>query len=214
MAIRGARLLTAVLAVAVGGGCVAVNVERRVDMPIAAARMQAVKTPVTVEGVVTVAPGTFDEGFAVQDASGGIYVTRAADAGIKAGHRVRVGGAIALVHGQTAIEPAQVELLGSGSLPAPLETRTGTVGPATEGKLVAVSGKITGDVIDDQPWGWKLYLDDGSGPVLVFISTPTGIEIGNIRSGLSLRVTGFNGRYDKHTEVLPRSPGDIATITR
>jgi len=214
MAIRGARLLTAVLAVTVGGGCVAINVEHRSDMPIAAARMQAVKTSVMVEGIVTVAPGTFDEGFAVQDASGGIYVTRAIAAGVKAGDRVRASGAIAVVNGQTVIEPAQVQMLGAGSLPAPLDTRTGTVGPVTEGKLVAVRGKVAGDVIDDQPWGWKLYLDDGSGPVLVFISTPTAIDIRNIRSGLSLRVTGFNGRYDKHTEVLPRSPGDIATITR
>ena len=214
MLVRGRGILAGVIAIAAGGGCVAVHVEHRADMPVAAARIQTVRTSVTVEGVVTVAPGTFDEGFAVQDASGGIYVARAIAAGVKAGDRVRISGAIAELHGQTAIEPARIEILGAGSPPAPLETRTGTVGPATEGKIVTVRGKVAGDVIDDQPWGWKLYLDDGSGPVLVFISTPAGIDIRNIRSGLSLRVTGFNGRYDRHTEVLPRSPGDITAVDR
>jgi len=214
MLARGKAILAGVLAIAVGGGCVAIHVEQRADMPIAAARIQAVRTPVTVEGVVTVAPGTFDEGFAVQDASGGIYVARAIAAGVKAGDRVRISGAIAVLHGQATIEPAQIETLGAGSPPAPLEIRTGTVGPATEGRIVTVRGKVAGDVIDDQPWGWKLYLDDGSGPVLVFISTPAGIDIRNIRSGLALRATGFNGRYDKHTEVLPRSPGDITAAAR
>ena len=48
-------------------------------MTIAAARALADGATATVEGYVTVAPGTFksanfDEGFVIQDATGGVYV--------------------------------------------------------------------------------------------------------------------------------------------
>ena len=64
--------------VAATSGCVSVIVERRAEMPVASVRAMTPATSVTVEGVVTVAAGTLDEGFALQDQSGGIYVTRAA----------------------------------------------------------------------------------------------------------------------------------------
>jgi len=206
---RSAGLLTGLLAAGICSGCVAIHIEHRTDMPVAAARIQAIGAPVTVDGVVTVASGTFDEGFALQDASGGIYVLRTPAAKARSGDSVRVSGTIAVFHGQIAIEPARIEILGAGIPPAPLEVRTGMVGATTDGRLIAVRGEVSGDVIDDQPWGWKLYLDDGSGSVLVFISTPTGIDTTGIRAGQSLRAVGYSGRYDRHAEVLPRAPADI-----
>jgi hypothetical protein len=41
-------------------------------------------------------------------------------------------------------------------------------------------------VIDDQPHGWKIYLDDGSGPLLVFIATATRINVKPLRAGQQL----------------------------
>src|SRR5471030_82154 len=127
------RLVTLFIALTLSA-CVAVNIERRFDMPIAAARLQAQATQVRVEGTVIVASGTFDNGFAAQDASGGIFVTRAIGTSVKPGDRVRVNGRIVAPNNQVAIEPAAIELLGTGSAPAPLEIRTGSVGPATEGR--------------------------------------------------------------------------------
>jgi len=189
--------------------CATVNVEHRAEMPIAAARLQSTGKPVIVNGVVTVASGALDEGFAVQDASGGIYVSRTAGAAVKAGDQVHVSGSIVAPNKQIAIEPAGIGITGTGSVPVPSEIRTGAVGPATEGRLIVVQGKITGDVIDDQPHGWKIYLDDGSGPLLVFIATATRINVKPLRAGQQLRATGFSGRYEQHTELLPRAPGDI-----
>jgi len=60
-------------------GCAAADRDRRPASPIATARAQAIGSQVMVDGVVTVAPRTFDDGFAMQDASGGIYVARALD---------------------------------------------------------------------------------------------------------------------------------------
>ena len=193
-------------------GCTAVTVGRRADMPVAAARQLAQSIQVTVEGIVTVASGTFDDGFAVQDGSGGIYVTRTIGTPAKPGQRARVSGKRVAPGEQVAIEPATIEFLGTGSVPAPPEVKTGAVGPATEGRLIAVRGKVAGEVIDDQPWGCKAYVDDGSGPLLVFIATATRIDVKVLRAGQPLRVIGFSGRYEQHTELLPRAQSDITML--
>jgi len=114
--------------------------------------------------VVTVAPRTFDDGFALQDASGGIYVARALDQAIELGSRVRVRGALAAPDKRVTVEPTSLQITGPGSAPAPIEVATGDVGPATEGRLIAVRGRVAGAIVDDRPWGSKLYVNDGSGP--------------------------------------------------
>jgi hypothetical protein len=86
------------------------------------------------------------------------------------------------------------------------------VGPATEGRLIRVQGRIIGAVVDDLPWGWKIHLDDGSGRLLVFVATATRIDVKALRAGQRLRVTGFSGRYEQHTELLPRGPHDLADL--
>jgi hypothetical protein len=194
-------------------GCIVVKTHEITEMPVAAAREQAPGTAVTVEGVATVASGTFDGGFALQDSSGGIYVTRALGKTVHAGDRVRVSGKLAAPDNQVAIEPGFIALQGPGSSPALQEVRTGSVGPATEGRLIAVRGKLMREVENDPPWGWKIYLDDGSGPLLVFISAKTKIAISGFHAGQSLRVVGLSGRYEQHTELLPRMPVDVAVIS-
>lgn len=194
-------------------GCVAVNSERRSDTPVAAARQLAPSTQVTVEGIVTVPSGTLDDGFAVQDRSGGIYVTRTMGNVAKVGDRVRLSGRIVAPNNQIAIEPLTIEFMGAGRVAAPPAVKTGAVGPATEGRLIAVRGKVAGEVIDDPPWGWKVYVNDGSGQLLVFIAAASGIDIKAFRTGQPLRVVGFSGRYEQHTELLPRQQADLEIIS-
>lgn len=205
--------LVLLLSLVAASGCVVVKTHEIVEMPVAAAREQTPGTAVTVEGVVTVASGTFDGGFALQDASGGIYVTRALGKAVKTGDRVRVSGKLAAPNNQVAIEPGRIALPGPGSVPAPQEVRTGSAGPATEGRLITVRGKVVREVENDPPWGWKIYLDDGSGPLLVFVSAKTKITVSGFHAGQSLRVAGFSGRYEQHTELLPRMPDDVAVIS-
>ena len=160
-----------------------------------------------VDGVVTVAPRTFDDGFALQDASGGIYVARALDQAIELGSRVRVWGTLGTPDKRVTVEPTALQIKGQGSAPAPLEAATGDVGPATEGRLIAVRGRVAGAILDDRPRGSKLYVNDGSGPC--WCSSPrrrASTGHGTAR-GRSYASSGFSGRF--HTEVLPRGPSDI-----
>ena len=91
----------------------------------------------------------------------------------------------------------------------PLAMKTGEVGPANEGKLVAVHGKIVGDIVDDRPWGWKIYLDDDSGKLLVFVAPVTQIDVSRFHAGQTLNVIGLSGCHEQHVELLPRTPADI-----
>src|SRR5262249_45104903 len=68
-------------------------------IPIAAARALPLGTVVTVEGSVTVPSGVFassffDEGFAIQDLTGGIYVSMADNLGLRFRQEARVTGTL------------------------------------------------------------------------------------------------------------------------
>lgn len=63
------------------------------------------------------------------------------------------------------------------------------------------------------PYGYKVTVDDGSGPILVFVNTQTGIDVGALRAGDRIAVTGFSSQYESHYEVDPRSPADIVPLS-
>src|SRR5689334_17259716 len=69
-------------------------------VPIAKVRGLPVGTTVTIEGKVTVPSGLFssasleDQGFAIEDVTGGIYVRMDTDLGIHRNQQVRVTGTV------------------------------------------------------------------------------------------------------------------------
>ena len=179
-------------------------------MRIADARRLPLGETVTVEGVVSVASGVIDAGFAVRDASGGIYVD--ADSATRLGEldRVRVTGRLVTSHGLLRIAPSSIEALGRGETAyAVRRIATARVGEATEGRIIRAEGTIVGGIVDDSPYGWKITIDDGTGPLLVFLSPGAKIDVSRFRPGQRVRVTGFSGQYDDHPEILPRSEADL-----
>lgn len=186
-------------------------------IPIAQARQQSAGTVVVVEGLVTVPSGDFrssseDEGFAVQDQTSGIWVSVRRDLGLRLGQRVRVRGPLGQSAGklQIAADAAGVERLPGRDL----RVATGQVGTATLGFLIAVEGTVTQPPAKDLPYGYKLLLDDGSGPVQIYLNRSTDIDphSPDLRAGRRLRVTGFGNQYDATYEVDPRSRQDIRPL--
>ena len=183
--------------------------------PIAAARDQLPGTPVTVEGRVTVPSGLFasaslqDEGFAIQDVTGGIYVRLDDDLGIHLNQQVRVTGTL---DESSNIRFVRAEASGIERLPSsPLPIATGEVGDATEGRIITVAGVVTG-IFAEMPFGVHFSVDDGSGKVDVFVHASTGInplEIPFIALGARVRVTGFSSRFADEVELQPRFRDDL-----
>jgi hypothetical protein len=186
-------------------------------MEIGAARALPLGTVVTVEGSVTVpsgllsSGGSLDQGFAIQDHSGGIYVSVATNLGLKLRQRVLVTGKLADANGLLILVPAStgdVEMRGRGPRIRPLWLRTGSVGAANQGLLVRVVGVITQPVAPDPPFGNQVVVDDGSGPLRIFVNTSTGIDVSGLAPGQLLSVTGLSDEFDT-PEIDPRFQSDL-----
>jgi hypothetical protein len=169
-------------------------------------RASAAGTPVTVEGIVSVPSGVIDAGFAITDGEAGIHVAADSTRRYAVGDRVRVTGRRGEAHGMATVQPDAVERIGKATLPPPKTVRTGEVGEATEGWRVRVSGRAVTPVVSDLPYGYKLWIDDGSGRLQLFFA-PTDLR--KVRVGQTVTAIGFSGQYDTVYEVLPTSPADL-----
>jgi hypothetical protein len=188
---------------------------------IAEARSLPLGTIVTVDGVVTVpsskfSSSTFDEGFAIQDRTGGIYVSVPDNLGLVLRQQVRVTGKLSdgILPGLLVlVDVTEVKFIGTGPKVPPLPVATGDVGEATEGKLVKITGTITQPIVNDLPFGFIIFVNDGSGEVHSFVCASTGINVSGLSQGQTVEITGFSGQFASDYEVDPRSQEDIRIIT-
>jgi uncharacterized protein YdeI (BOF family) len=195
----------------------AVEAEDKV-ISIAEARRLPLGTLVTIEGAVTVPSGAFkasinDEGFALQDVSGGIYVSVKANASLRVGQRARVTGKLGESMGLLLVLPEGAQAVrgrGAGAQVKPESVASGRVSEATEGRLVRVAGMITRAVVSDLPYGYRVFLNDGTGEAQVYVSASTRIDPSHLRPGQRLSATGFSGQYKDHYEVSPRNASDLS----
>ena len=188
---------------------------------IADARILPLGTTVTIEGSVTVPSGrfassTFDQGFAIQDETAGMYVSIAEDPGLKFYRRVRVSGVLDDDgFGLLVARPASlddIQRVGGAARIRPARLATGDITEASEGLLVVVEGVVTQAPRDDTPFGNSVFIDDGSGETQIFIPVTTGVnpfDIRYIELGARIRVIGFSAQFLQQYEVLPRFRGDI-----
>lgn len=186
---------------------------------IAAARSQTDGATVLVEGHVTVAPSTFSSstgemGFAIADDTGGIYVSMAEAVTVDLGAMVRVEGKLGQLAQLRILEasPSAVTI-GSGTREiTPRVVMTGDVNESVEGQLVRTSGTITQPVGDDTPYGFKVFIDDGSGEIQIFVNIVDGSPVINTTSLMPdqmITVSGLAAQYETTYEVMPRKADDL-----
>jgi DNA/RNA endonuclease YhcR with UshA esterase domain len=188
---------------------------------IADARSLPAGTVVTVEGAVTVPSGafassTFDQGFGIQDETAGIYVSTAENPNLHLFRRVRVTGAVGDDgFGQLVLRPASladVRRLPGAERVAPQTAATGDIGEDTEGSLMKITGTVTRPIVNDLPFGYQVFVDDGSGETQIFIPASTGINpftIPFIRLGARITAVGFSSQFLAQYEILPRHRLDL-----
>jgi hypothetical protein len=184
---------------------------------IAHARSLPLGTVVTVSGTVTTPSGAFessffDRGFGLQDKRAGIYVSTADDLDAQPGRQARVTGTLRDSFGLLILVPSGVTLGHAGFQPQPQWVATSGVTESTEGRLVRVLGRIIQAPISDLPYGYKFWVNDGSGEIQIFVNVETGIDVSAYRLGQVVIVTGFSGQFEAEYEVLPRSAHDIRVV--
>jgi len=187
---------------------------------IAEARSLPLGTVVTIDGSVTVPSGafsssTFDQGFAIQDRTGGIYVSTANNLGFTFKQQVRVTGTLAdtvLPGLLVPVDVTETKAHGSGPKVAAAPVATGDVNEDTEGSIVRITGTITQPIVNDLPFGFIIVVNDGSGEINVFVCASTGIDVSGLSQGQTIEVTGFSGQFADHFEVDPRIQADIQIV--
>ena len=203
----------------------ALSTTRGGDSPtisIADARAQSDRSKATVEGFITVAPGTFasstsEQGFAIQSGDAGIYVSMDTPVDLAPGDQVRVTGTLAEMSKLTVLigDASLVEKLAGHRLIAPQATATGNVDEDAEGRLIKVSGVVTRKVVGDLPYGLKVFINDGSGEVQLFIhmrkSRPL-VDLEKVDIGDRVEAVGLGFQYGDIYEVNPRSPADFVEL--
>ena len=216
-------VLLALLAVPLTAGAAKDRRHGQHRLTIAEARAMPLGTVVTLQGTVTTPSGVFassffDEGFAVQDETAGIFVSFPdTDIGVQPPRHVEVTGVLQDASGLLVIAPASVKdvkVKGKDKPVRPTWVRTGSVGESTEGSLVRAVGVITQGPIVDGDFGHKFFIDDGSGEITVFVNLGTNVDVQPLAVGQLIEVTGFSSQFTDHYEIDIRGPQDLAQPVR
>lgn len=187
---------------------------------ISEARKLPLGSTITIAGVVTVPSAAFksgfnDDGFAIQDNLGGIYVSVHQNLNLTVGQSVRVTGKLAETNGQLLIvetEPTAVQALGKKGAVTARKVSTVQIGGQTLGLLVSVTGRISSPVTELAPFGFRLGINDGTGEVFVFVSTSTKISQQGLKVGDRITATGLGGAFKGQYQMYPRFPADVKVV--
>ncbi|MGF1520799.1 MAG: hypothetical protein ACFBSF_00585 [Leptolyngbyaceae cyanobacterium] len=185
-------------------------------------RQQSDGVRVLMQGVVTVPSGqfesaTFDQGFALQDQDGGIYVSTDHNPDLHLGEVVIVEGTLQDDgHGQRMVrlehwqrQPSQFSEL------SPCQASVKEAATQLDGQLVFVQGNIIRPLADDAPYGDRLWIEDATGTVQIYMPRSTHIApqtLSFLQLGQALQVVGFSSQYDGNDEVIPRQLSDIQPL--
>ena len=176
----------------------------------------------TIRGTVTVPSGafissTYDHGFAIEDKTGGIYISTQTNHRLKLGDTAEVTGVLGQTFGLTIVTPGSgrsVIIKRDNDNVTPQRIATGSVNEASEGRLVTIRGTVSQAVSSDLPYGYKFYVNDGSGEIQVFVSTSSNLDLSQMSLGTAVSITGFSGQFDTTYEVQPRIQRDLRVLRR
>lgn len=196
-------------------------------VPIRQARLRPEGANVEVEGVVTVAAGTFISGTGgvnseiwVQDTSGGIAVFPVpSNSGIGLGTVLRVRGPRDDFNAQeqigTSTAPPTITILDTVAPLAPRVVTGAAVNARTnEGELVTLSGYTVTSV----PTGTSTAFSvSGTAPdgqtVVVRVSNGTGVTRSNFVVGTRYTIRGILSEFNGTAQIKVRGPADVAGPT-
>jgi len=188
-------------------------------VPIGVARAAGPSWIGTIEGNVTLLPGLLGpKSFSIQDSTGGMYVFPASTATLPPmalGDVVRVKGTIKNYNTLLEIDPvASVTWISSGTVPDPLPVATNAVGP-TQGKLIVLQGTINFTTTPPAPGAanFSFTINDGSGPVTVYVYSLTGIDMRSYASGQQMRIIGISSAFTSGPQIQPRFQSDIIDLS-
>jgi hypothetical protein len=173
--------------------------------------------------VVTLPSGLVETGSAViADASGAILVrTNAATSRLRRGQLVELSGTRSTKSGMASLRmTAPALVLGTQAEPSAIRRATGAVGERDEAALVIVRGVVRGGPRRTSGGGLTLTVNDGSGPLRVFVAAATGVSARAVPAGAWVEVRGVVGQQTTGSapnagyRLWPRARADVTVLAR
>jgi hypothetical protein len=189
---------------------------------IAAARAAATGARLRIVGTVTIGSGLLDPGSAVvQDRSAGILIRLGGDAGVlRRGERVELSGTRSTKSGMLTLRVTEAAIRRSSlAEPVALSLRTGSAGEGQEALLVKVRGAIATAPRRSSAGSLSFDLDDGSGPVRVFVLPGVATQIALPGRGAWVEIVGVLGQEttgalpQRGYRVWPRASDDLRIVS-
>jgi hypothetical protein len=190
---------------------------------VAGARLAASGEHVRVRGVVTMPSGLTDSASAaIQDGSGGILIRLGGEAGSLArGEMVELSGMRSTKAGMLSLRVTVPPLrLGHQAEPSPLRGATGRLGEEQEALLVVARGAVTGKVQSTTAGNRYFEIDDGSGPMRVFLSSRAAVGSAGLVAGAWVEVVGVLGQETTGQQptrgyrIWPRVAVDVRVVAQ
>jgi DNA/RNA endonuclease YhcR with UshA esterase domain len=129
---------------------------------------------------------------------------------LRASNEVQVTGVIDQYQSELEIVPRRSEDVIVVEATSPMAAKkhaTGDISAVDEGRIVTVEGMMS--AMEGDSWQ-KIWLDDGTGQVLVFVPQRVAEYIpANLQLGQQVRVTGEIDIYNGQVEIVPLAGRDV-----
>jgi hypothetical protein len=171
--------------------------------------------------VVTLPSSLLHDGTAaLQDGSGAIVLRLGDEAGhLALGELVQVDGVRSTKSGMETLRVSEPPLrLGTQAQPDASRHATGALGEAQEARLVTVRGAVASAPRRSTAENVYFDLDDGSGPLRVYISPRAGVGVAGLLPGAWVEITGVLGQEtsgqqpERGHRLWPRVAADVRLI--
>lgn len=162
---------------------------------------------VLVEGVVTAPRDALGSTVAfLQTETGGVSITIPnGEPAITPGQTIEITGTVRLKNGRryVAVSAKSLRVKATAPLPPPVTVQTDDVGADQADQLVHVKGVV------GIASGNRIEIDDGSGPVPIYLKSSTGIVRPKVKPGDTVDAIGIVSVSTSGIRVLPRSQDDL-----
>ena len=187
----------------------------RAFISVSEARTRSIGSTVTVRGVVTLGAGILRTNFTdayIQDESGAginIYLPGNLDTRLKRGRLVLVTGTLKEYQGKLELQESDLVVLRENQqIPAVKTMSTFDISTArNEGSFVETKGLVSN--ISVAGGGTTLYINDGSGEVVVRIWDTAGLDLSGFQIGDYIVARGVVGIYNGVGQLLVGYQEDI-----
>ena len=185
---------------------------KKVEAPAQAVTLKQVQEldssdRVMIQGVVTVPRDALGSTLAyLQTNDGGVSISIPnGEKSIELGQTIEVTGTVRLKNGRryVAVAAKSLKVVQSAPLPTPPSVPTDDVGADQADELVHVKGVVS------LASGNRIEVDDGSGPVPIYIKSSTGIVRPKVKAGDTVDAVGIVGVSTSGIRILPRAQSDI-----